>query len=55
MVNNYPSLIQLIPDSCITQEMCDKAVNICPFVIDFIPDQFKTGKMIRLFLKNLLC
>ena len=23
-----------------TQKMCDKAVNICPFVFDSVPDQF---------------
>ena len=25
--------------------MCDKAVNICPFVFNSVPDQFVTQKM----------
>ena len=28
-----------------TQEMCDKAVNICFFVFDFTPDEYKTQEM----------
>ena len=28
-----------------TQEMCDKTVNMCFFVLDCIPDQYKTQEM----------
>ena len=43
-VNDY-SAIQFVLDSYITQKMCDKAVNICPFVFNSVPDQFVTQKM----------
>ena len=28
-----------------TQEMCDKAVDTCHFLFDFVPDRYKTQEM----------
>ena len=37
--NTYLSTIKFVPGCFMTQEMCDKAVNICFFVFDSIPNQ----------------
>ena len=34
----YSSAMQFVNECYITQEMCDKAVDTCPFVFDFVPD-----------------
>ena len=34
----YPSTTKFVPECFMTQEMCNKAVNRCFFVFDFIPD-----------------
>ena len=39
-VYDYLSVIQLVPNRHETQEMCNKAANICLFVFNFIPLQF---------------
>ena len=36
---------EYVPDWFKTQEICDKAVDKCPFVFDSIPDQYKIYKM----------
>ena len=41
-VNTCPSRIQFLPKCFNTQKMIDKAVNICLFVFDFVPDLYKT-------------
>ena len=28
-----------------TQEMCEKAVGTCPFILDYVPDCYKTQEM----------
>ena len=38
---NAPT-IHFVPDRSKTQEMCDKAVNPCSFVTDFVPDWYIT-------------
>ena len=37
-VNTYPSPIEFVPECFMTQKMCEKAVNKCFFVFDYIPD-----------------
>ena len=37
-VNTYPSIIKFVSECLMTQKMCDKAVNVCFFVFDSIPD-----------------
>ena len=34
--------VKYVPDQFKTQEICDKAVNKCPFVFDSILDQYKS-------------
>ena len=47
-----PSAIKSVSKCYKTQEMCDKAVDTCHFLFDFVPDRYKTKKwMIKLFLK----
>ena len=36
-VNTYLSKIKFVSESIMTQKMCNKAVNRCFFVSDFIP------------------
>ena len=44
-VNTYPSTINVDPKYFLTDEICDKAVNICFFVFDSIPDWCKIQEM----------
>ena len=44
-VSTYPSTIKFIPECFTTQKICHKVVNICFFVFDCIPDQYKTQEM----------
>ena len=39
LVKILPSLITHVSDRYKTQEMCDKAVNTCFFVFNFVPDR----------------
>ena len=39
-VNTYPSTIKFVPECFMTQEVRDKAGNICFFVFDSIPNQY---------------
>ena len=43
--NTYPSTIKFVPECFMTQEMCNKAVNICFFVFVSISNQYKTEEM----------
>ena len=43
--NDLPSVTQPFLDRYKTQEICDKAVTICPFVFDSVPGQYKTQRM----------
>ena len=36
-VDTYPSIIKLVPECFITQEMCDKAVSSYFFLFNSIP------------------
>ena len=38
-ISTYPSTIKFVPEYFMTQEICDKAVNRCIFVFDFIPEK----------------
>ena len=38
----YPSAIHFVPECYKSQEMCDKAVDTCPFAFDSIPNQYFT-------------
>ena len=40
-VNTYPSTLKYVPGQCKTQEMCEKAIDKCPFFWS-VPDQYKT-------------
>ena len=40
-VDTYPPTIKFVPECYNTQEIRDKAVHICFFVFDSIPDQYK--------------
>ena len=37
-VSTFPSTIKFVFDQFKTQEMCDKAVDTCPFVLDSVCD-----------------
>ena len=37
-VSTCLSAIQFVPDQYKTEEICEKAVDICPFVFDSAPD-----------------
>ena len=37
----YPFTIKFVPEFCMTQEMCDKAVNRCSLVFSSFPDHLK--------------
>ena len=37
-IDTYPPIIKFVPECHNNQEMCDKAVHICFFVFDSIPD-----------------
>ena len=37
-VSTCPSAIQFVPDQVKTHDMCDKAVDTCPFIFDSVPD-----------------
>ena len=43
-IDTYPSAIQFVPDQYMTQEMCDKAVNIRPAVLDSVPERYKDSR-----------
>ena len=37
-------------------QMCEKAVDFCPFMLGYVPDYYKTKRCAKkLFLKDLLC
>ena len=36
-----PSTIKFVPERFMTEEMCEKAVNRCFFILDSIPDWYK--------------
>ena len=40
--STYHSTIQLVLDQIKTQEMCDKAVDTCPFVFYSVPGRYMT-------------
>ena len=55
-VGSYPSVTQFVPGCFMSQEMYNEAVNICPFIYGFVPDQYWLKKYaIKLFPKKLLC
>ena len=37
-VSIYPSTIQFVPGQFETHDMCDKAIDTCPFVCNFVSD-----------------
>ena len=37
-INTYSSTTRFVPECFMTQEMCNKAVNRCFCVFDYIPD-----------------
>ena len=39
-VGSYPSVTQFVPECFMSQEMYNEAVNICPFIYGFVPDQY---------------
>ena len=41
VINLYPSAIKFVPKCYRTQEMCAEVINTCPFVFDYVPDQFQ--------------
>ena len=43
-VNIY-SAIKLIPECYKTSEICDEAVDTCPFVFNAVSDQYKIQEM----------
>ena len=43
--------IRYVPDK--TQQMCDKAVDDCLVVLEFVPDWFATSKMIKILFTGL--
>ena len=52
----YPSATHFVPECYMSQEMHDKAANICPFLFGFVPDQYLIKKYAtKLFSKKLLC
>ena len=55
-VDTYFPAIKFVFDRCKTSEMCDKAVDTCPFAFGSVADWYGTQKcVIKLFPKNLLC
>ena len=55
-VNIYPSTIKFVPEYLLTQEMCDKAVNILIFLhLTLFPIDIKLEKCAReSFMKTFL-
>ena len=48
--------LMFVTSPCKNQEMCDKSIDTCLFLIDFIPDKIRLNKcVIKLFPKNLSC
>ena len=43
-VEEYPRLLEYVPDNLKRQEMCKKAMHNRPATCFFIPDRFKTQK-----------
>ena len=43
-MENYPHVIEFVPECYKTQNMCDKAVNTYPSTIEFVPECYKTQK-----------
>ena len=53
-VYTHPSTIKFAPDSCKTQEMCDKAIYRCLFVSDYVLIGMKLKECVKeLFMKIL--
>ena len=44
-VNTYPSAIKFVPECIMTQEMSNKVVNTCFFLLGSIFDWHKTQEM----------
>ena len=45
LVYIIPSFTNFVPDDLKTQEMCNKAVSIDPWLLHDVPDSLKTQKM----------
>ena len=41
-INTSPSTIQFAPECYESQKVCVKAVDTCSFVLNSVPDQYKT-------------
>ena len=41
-VGIYPIAIQFVSECYKTQEICNKVVDICPFVYGSVPDRYMT-------------
>ena len=55
-VGTYLSPTYFVPECYMPHEMYVKAVNICPFVFGFVPDQYQRKiYAIKFFPKKLLC
>ena len=44
-VDNYPHLLEFVPNCFNTQKMCNKTLNTYLSPIPFVTDQYKTQKM----------
>ena len=45
-VNTYPSTIQLVPDRCMSQEICDEAADKCPFFVRFCLQPIEDSRIV---------
>ena len=42
---NVPARIIVIPDHFMTQEMCERAVEVDPWFLEYVPDHLKAAEM----------
>ena len=50
IISDDPFSLRYVPDQYKTQQVCDKAVDDCLVVLQFVSDCFVTNKIIKIFL-----